>query len=132
MSLEGLVLSLSILVIVALYVAAPLIGRRLNKAAAEQELIRQRERLTLRYEALLMNLRDLEEDYSTGKIDTERYRADRETYMQRGVAILTELDSIGGSVPMVGDTAVDHDAAVDHDIEAAVAAYRAKLAQSEG
>jgi len=37
MSLEGLVLSLSILVIVALYVAAPLIGRRLNKAAAEQE-----------------------------------------------------------------------------------------------
>lgn len=132
MSLEGLVLSLSILVIVGLFVAAPLIGRRLNKAAAAQELIRQRERLTLRYEALLMNLRDLEEDYSTGKIDTARYQADRETYLQRGVVILTELDGLGGAAPLVGETSAEHDAAVDHDIEAAVAAYRAKLARSEG
>jgi hypothetical protein len=126
MSIEALVVSLTMLVIVALWVGSPLFGAKAHSLKAEAKR-KQRERLLAHYERVLNNLRDLEEDFATSKIGVEDYQTDRETLVQRGIHILAALDDLDGTIP---NTAYTHGAAVDESvdraIEKAVKAYRRK------
>lgn len=126
MSIEALVVSLTLLAITALWIIAPLLSQTAHTLKGEAKR-KQRERLLVHYERLLNNLRDLEEDYSTGKIRPEDYQTDRETLMERGIQILAALDNLSGTAANTAHkNAAAVDESVDKAIEEAVQAYRRK------
>ncbi len=131
MSLGGLAIALTMLVILALWVIVPLLDRRRPAAPDVLAAEKQRERLLVNYERTLRNIRDLDEDYATGKIQPDDYQAEREQGVQRGVQLLMAMDQLqpasrakkaAASAPRPGGT----DRSVDEAIEAAVAARRKK------
>ncbi len=131
MSVAGLLAALVLVVAVALWVGLPLLRRDDTGGellAGSQQ--RQRERLQIYYARVLRNLHDLDEDYSTGKLNPEDYAAQRETWVQRGAAVLQALDDLtleprvaaAGADDISTDEALD--AAIDSAIEQAVSARR--------
>jgi hypothetical protein len=127
MSIAGLVFGVIVLVAMLVWISAPL--RQREKARAEDSALlqKQRERLILFYERVLTNIRDLDEDHTTGKMASADYEAERETWVQRGIQVLKALDRLDAQLLL---TTVDDDAGVDQvineEIEAAVARYREK------
>jgi hypothetical protein len=130
MSIEGIVVSLVILLLTAAAVVLPL-RRGQGRAAVENALLqKQRERLLVYYERVLTNIRDLDEDYATGKIAPEDHAQEREVWVQRGVQVLRALDDLHSHSIIQGavkDTAAA-DEAIDAAIEASIKAYRQRLA----
>jgi cytochrome c-type biogenesis protein CcmI len=121
-SFEGLLFALVLVLTVGLWVAAPLWGDR-SKAKNELEAKqKQIERLWMFYEQALSNIRDLEDDHATGKINAEDYQREREEWTQRGIALLKALDTLDADSIMTSAAPE----AIDDAIESAVAAYRAK------
>lgn len=120
-------MGLVIVVGVLLFVASPLMQRS-RTATTDQLLIeKQRERLLIVYERVLGNIRDLDEDYTTQKISSEDYAAEREVWVQRGIQVLKTLDEVDEQHSITTSLMPDDiDRAIDTRIEAAVAAYRAK------
>ena len=89
----ALVLSLIALAIVA----RPLLRPPRRERAAESNRQEQREQVLSYYERVLTNIRDLDEDRSTGKISDENYRMEREVWAQRGIRLLRALDQLEGA-----------------------------------
>ena len=122
MSIEGIILSVILITLVLVLVGLPLIRRTDGREAADALAEKQRERLTVYYERVLRNIRDLDEDHALGKLATGDYEQEREQWAARGVQVLKALDTLENQ-PMLKpsaaeDTAVDH--AIDDAIEAAV------------
>ncbi|MCC7449462.1 MAG: hypothetical protein IT324_18730 [Anaerolineae bacterium] len=153
MSIEGLVVTVTLMVIVILWVGAPLLRRgttqqKHNKATAGQSGQQQLDRLLTDYARVLNNLRDLDEDHATGKIQTETYEQEREQAVQRGVQLLMAIDKLEGArkpakhekhvkpeVTPIAAPAVHLDSAdgnVDDAIEAAILARRKKAKSHAG
>ena len=132
MSLGGLAIALTMLVILVLWVVVPLLDRKRPAAPDTLAAERQRERLLVQYERTLRNIRDLDEDYATGKIQPDDYQAEREEGIQRGVQFLMAMDQLKQpdsrkkSVSASGLRPGDADRTVDEAIEAAVATRRKK------
>jgi len=124
MSIEGLVVALALLMGAALWVGAPLLRRQPPKLSGS----RQQERLLMYYERVLTNIRDLDEDHATGKLNTADYEVEREQWILRGVEILKALDNLH-DVPAANEAAVEE--TIDDEIEAAIAAYRRTASQPE-
>lgn len=126
MSIEGLVFSLLIALATVAVIAWPFLRRAPAVYTADEAVIqKQRERLLIYYERVLTNLRDLDEDFSTGKMQPEDYHVEREEWMQRGIQVLKALDELDQHhmiVPDADQEALDH--AIDDVIERAVAAHR--------
>jgi hypothetical protein len=122
MSPEGIVITLALLIITALWVGAPLLRRETPRLSDDALLHKQR--LQAYYERVLTNIRDLDEDHATGKISTATYEVEREVWVERGIQLLKALDSLGGQASATGET-------VDDEIEAAIAAYRVKRTTPE-
>ncbi len=129
MSTGGLVVSLVLLLLAGFWIAGPLLGRESGRASRDESAQKQRDRLLGYYERVLTNIRDLDEDYSTGKMQTGDYEAEREEWVQRGIQVLKALDSIEMKSIPADEAAIDE--AVDSEIEAAIAAYRSKAARAE-
>lgn len=127
MSVAGLVFGLIILLAALIWIGAPLLRR--EKTGAGDDGVhdalhqKQRERLLLIYERVLTNIRDLDEDHTTGKMQTADYESERETWVQRGIQVLKAMDHMDEQHPIAN---VADDAAIDEEIERAIAAYRAK------
>jgi hypothetical protein len=132
-SIEGLIASLVLIGLAALYIALPLL-RSDKRKMSDASLQKQSERLLVYYERVLTNLRDLDEDHLTGKITVDEYQAEREEWMQRGVQVLKALDHLAEQ-QIVSDTRLldeaDIDQAVDDAIEAAIARRRAMVSADE-
>jgi len=114
MPIGTLLLSLALLVIVAIIVMLPLLGRKTpaTKPPSRRESLEQERR------AVISAIRELDFDHRTGKIAEEDYRRLREIQVARGAQILRELDALND-----GDTRDNvHDA--DSAIEARVARLR--------
>lgn len=128
MSLEGTIIGLLFLLGVIAIVGAPLFNRRPTLIMDDARLTKQRERVLLVYERILTNIRDLDEDHSTGKMQTADYEAERESWVQRGIQALKALDGLDAQQTLI-DTADEGeiDRAIDTQIEDAVARYRAKV-----
>ena len=132
MSLGGLAIALTMLVILALWVIVPLLDRRRPAAPDVLAAEKQRERLLVNYERTLRNIRDLDEDYATGKIQPDDYQAEREQGVQRGVQLLMAMDQLVQPTSRAKKAAAsglrpgDTDRTVDEAIEAAVSARRKK------
>ena len=103
----------AIVVIVAAYVAQPLLVRTRLKAATEDS---PRDKLLAERDAIYTAIRDLDFDFQTGKLLEADYAAMRDKYTARGVEILKELDALGDDRKTP--------AAVADEIEAAVQARR--------
>jgi hypothetical protein len=122
---EGVIIALVLFAGALVWVIAPLIrGARGEGDALAQK---RRERLLVYYERVLTNLRDLDEDFATGKIAEPEYHDERETWVQRGIQVLRAMDALeaeGQPPAAADDEAIDRE--IDSAIEAAVAAYRNK------
>jgi len=114
MPIGTLLLSLALLVMVAIIVALPLLGRKMPavKPPSRREVLEQERR------AVISAIRELDFDHRTGKIAEEDYRRLREVQVARGAQILRELDALSA-----GD-APDGTHEIDSEIEARVARLR--------
>ena len=121
MDMGSLLLGLALLVVVVFIALRPLVeqqGVNDQPATVAEQLINSRERV-------LVQLRDLDFDDATGKINADDYAAQRAKLVVEGVAILKQLDALG----VTSDEAEASSAAPDDAIEAAVARQRALRAQ---
>jgi hypothetical protein len=126
MSIEGLIIGFVLLSLVVLIVGLPLLRRDTRYADEAAQAERQRERALAYYERVLRNLRDLEEDHTLGKLDEAAYRAERESWAERGVQVLKALEQLDAGA-LIAPASAD-DAAIDRTledaVEQAVQAYR--------
>lgn len=127
MSLEGLLLALIITAALVVWIVRPLLKAETAQSIVTNASIHQHERLSLYYERVLRNIHDLDEDFATGKLNAEEYQTDRETWVQRGTAVLRALDELD-STPLTSDLSDDAalDAEIEAKIEARVRSYRAE------
>jgi len=125
MSIPGLLLALVLSLIALAIVARPLLGSARRGRAAESGRRLESERVQSYYERVLSNIRDLDEDFATGKISEDDYHAEREVWAQRGIRLLRVQDQLAreGSSAAIGADAER----IDRAMEEAVAAYRAAL-----
>ena len=106
----------------------------LGDAARKQ---REQDELVTSYERIVNAIRDLDEDFNTGKLHREDYDPERERWVARGVTLLQQLEAVGalgrvqvpnGNGHAVGMVeATDSAELSDDEIEAAVARYREQL-----
>ena len=114
MSWPGLFIALALSLIALAIVARPLLRPAGRERMAESGRRRQVERVESYYERVLTNIGDLDEDYSTGKVNEEEYRREREIWALRGIRLLRALDQLTG----------EDDDGLERAIDEAVAAYR--------
>lgn len=133
MSAEGLIVTLTLIVIAILWVGSPLLRRRAGQQRKNKPGQRQRDRLLADYERVLSILRDLDEDHATGKTQPETYEQEREQWIQRGVQLLMALDKLEGEKKQdTPEAAPTVDESVDNAIEAAILARRKKVKSHVG
>lgn len=117
MDTGSVLLGLALLAVVVFIAVRPLLeqtGRREQPATIAEQLIDSRERV-------LVQLRDLDFDDATGKINAGDYAALRAKLVVEGVAILKQLDALG----VTADEGEANSAMPDDQIEIAVAQKRA-------
>jgi hypothetical protein len=114
MSIGGLIIGALLVTGVALYVFLPLLRSQTVSEAAFQD--KQRERALAYYERVLTNIRDLDDDYATGKISEGDYQQERERWMQRGIQVLKLLDTLDHDENILSDRQADA-AEIDAAIE---------------
>ncbi|MGE5463599.1 MAG: zinc ribbon domain-containing protein [Syntrophothermus sp.] len=114
MELTAILVSLSLLILVAVYLYAPFVQRRARRVTEEEHelstLLAERDRV-------INSLQELDFDYKLGKIPEDDYPVQRTTLLQRGADILRQIDSLAPQPASVQD--------VDTRIEQAIAARRA-------
>ncbi len=126
MSILGLIISLALFLIALAVVAHPLLRPPKTSESADAQLQVQWDRVQDYYERVLTNIRDLDEDYATGKVDEADYRDEREIWAQRGIRLLRVRDSLDARQSQVRDSdASAIDEAIEAMIEATIEAYRA-------
>ena len=128
MSVTGLLIALVLSLIALAIVARPLLLPARRERVAESSRRHQRDRVATYYERVLTNIRDLDEDFATGKISEADYRAEREVWVLRGIRLLRVRDQLERDENPDGDDA----ARIDRAIEEAVAAYREGLRSARG
>ncbi|MCC6613465.1 MAG: hypothetical protein IT320_08305 [Anaerolineae bacterium] len=113
MSTTGIVISLIILALGVIWVVAPLRrGRNLPSATVTAQ-----EQLVAVYERVVARIRDLDEDYASGKLLEEDYTTERNALAERGVQILQVLEAEKPAEAKSGPTI---DTELDRAIEAAI------------
>jgi hypothetical protein len=130
MTLVGLIISLILIVLTLWFVLRPLLQK---PRTTTLPISRQRERALAYYERVLSNIRDLDEDHVTGKIDEADYQQQRELWANRGVQILKLLDTLDHDRPLVSASDADDatiDAAIEDAVQQAEASPRTQAAHS--
>lgn len=88
MSLAGLLAALLLTLLALTIVAYPLLRRR-EATGVPHSSPRD---LDTNYQRALINIRDLDEDFATGKLDARSYHEEREAWAQRGIELLRQID----------------------------------------
>jgi hypothetical protein len=130
----GIIAGTLILLVLLAWVVRPLVAARRSRLAprdgasrsvilpdgtsASEPAIPQLENLLFEREALLTALRDLQMDYSMGKLSDEDFAALDAQYRERAISVLKELDTVGA------DPSSETDDLLDDWIERAVAQAR--------
>ncbi len=136
MSSQGLIIVIFIAASSALWIALPMITRRtitINMAQIEEQ--KAHDALLTTYERILATIRDLDEDYNTGKLQDDVYEQERVYWADRGVQVLQLLDpqvqqEVQARVTGAPESheeelpANEADAVLDDAIENAILAYR--------
>jgi len=127
MSIPGLLIALVMSLIALWIVGRPLLGPARRERTAEEGRLLQRERAARYYERVLTNIRDLDEDFSTGKISEEAHQTEREVWVARGIRLLRALDQLER-----GDADLEAADGIERAIDEAVAAYRESVRPAPG
>ncbi|MBU2610096.1 MAG: zinc ribbon domain-containing protein [Chloroflexi bacterium] len=125
MDIGVIFLLLALLVLIALFVARPFMQRapapQVEETHVVSELLAERDRI-------LNALQEIDFDNTLGKIPAEDYPVQRTNLLQRGAAILRQLDVLSPLTSPVGVTGEEEDKeATDEDLEALIAKRRAGL-----
>jgi hypothetical protein len=84
------------------------------------------ERLLVLYEQVIATLRDLEEDFGTGKLDEAEYQEEREAWLARGATLLEAMGetpnthTVQPSFSEAPETLDDIDAAIESAVAKAL------------
>jgi hypothetical protein len=133
MDIGAVFLLLALLLLVALYIARPFLERQpdaiLPAGNETSTLLAERDRI-------LTALHELDFDHTLGKIPSEDYPAQRSSLLQRGAAILRQLDELpsprGTTAPEAkrsGGEAGGEVKSAEDRLEAAIASRRADAAE---
>jgi hypothetical protein len=95
MDIGAILAGLGLAILVAAYVARPLILQRVAHDHAPSELP-PRKQLAARRDAVYALIRELDSDYQTGKLNSQDYQTMRERYVIEGAALLKQLDALSG------------------------------------
>ncbi len=90
MDIGSLLLALALILLVAAFIARPLVEQTANhtgRTSTDDDLIASRE-------SILLELRDLDFDHSTGKVSDDDYQTQRARLMAKGAEILRALDQL--------------------------------------
>lgn len=123
MSLEGLLGAVGLLVVVLAVTLLPFL--RPVRPNQQAYLARQTTRANAYYERVLNNVRDLDEDFATGKIAVEEYQQERQAWLERGVRVLALMDELAQQHSLMRASDAD-DAQIDAAIEAAIREQRSR------
>jgi hypothetical protein len=129
MSTGGLLAGIFIFLVAVLWIGSPLLRHRASAKNEEVRRQKQHDRLLMIYERVLNNIRDLDEDYTTGKMQPLDYETERENWVQNGIQVLKAIDSLDVR-PMAPTAGRYDDSDIDRQIEEAIAAHRAKTRQT--
>jgi hypothetical protein len=113
MSVIGLAVAGILALLLIIFAARPFFALPENADSFQEK---QRERALAYYERVLSNIRDLDDDHSTGKISQEEYQSEREIWMKRGVTLLAMLEELNAQSNIIENTKAD-DAEIDAAIE---------------
>lgn len=150
MSTEGSVLVLIIGALSLVFLGYPFWRARFALNDAQLAAQRQRDTLLVSYERVLSVIRDLDDDYSAGKLLEAEYETNRSRWAERGVELLHALEAMGVSQPdgrkmrrqpaagalanhesAAPTTAGDSEQALDDAIERAIASYSQAISGSK-
>lgn len=92
MSLAGLLAALLLTLLALTIVAYPLLRRREATGVPTGVPHSSPRDLDTNYQRALINIRDLDEDFATGKLDARSYHEEREAWAQRGIELLRQID----------------------------------------
>lgn len=117
MELPSILLGLALFAGVAFLVAQPLLQDR----AFATPTVTEADQLAAQRDMVLTALRDLDFDFSTGKITAEDYHPQRAALVQDGVKLLKQLDALAPAQPQAPAPA---SADLEAQLEAAISARR--------
>lgn len=93
MSIPGILVALVLVALSVSIVALPLL--RANNSRSRQALARKaRDEILTAYERVLTVIRDLDEDFQTGKLQQAEYQEERARRVQQGTALLQQLEAL--------------------------------------
>lgn len=121
MSIAGLVISIVLLFAVVLVTAYPLIQTPRRPNRSNGGIQEQTDRVQAYYARVLTNIRDLDEDLSTGKISEADYQEEREVWVHRGIRLLRVQAQLDAQRSLADSADAER---IDRAIEAAVIAFR--------
>lgn len=123
MSISGLLISLVLIGISTLIVILPFVRRVRSQSSTTISKQQQYDRIQTYYERVLTNIRDLDEDFTTGKISESDYQEEREVWVHRGIRLLRVQDQLDAQGSLI-DTQNAGASNIDDAIENAIKAYR--------
>lgn len=113
MEIAAVLLTLGVMILVGLYLYAPLLERRARRVTEEEHelstLMAERDRV-------VNSLQELDFDFKLGKIPEDDYPSQRANLLQRGAEVLRKIDSFAPQVVESQDT--------ESRLEKAIAARR--------
>ena len=124
MTIGSIFLALALLVLVSLYVARPL----LKPVSRSRSRLTTYQALTAQKEAILVQIRSLDFDYSTGKLTDADYHRKREEFMVQAEDIYRRLDELEDQVATTEQPSATRTTGatsdIENEIEAAIARRR--------
>ncbi|MDE2775494.1 MAG: hypothetical protein OXI77_06100 [Chloroflexota bacterium] len=126
MSVPGLLIALVLSLFAMAAVARPLLRPPKRERAAASSQREQCKRIETYYERVLTNIRDLDEDFATGKINEGDYQSEREVWVERGIRLLRVRNQVANEQARNEDSE-----RIDRAIEEALAVYRERLQTDE-
>jgi hypothetical protein len=128
MSSTGLIVSIVMLLGGLAWLGLPYLRGNRTALGVQRETLRERPTLAARYERALLSVRELDEDYSVGKLSPEAYATERARWVEEGAALLEALEKTSGAPDRKARKAARHEtpppiADADDPVEQAIAAY---------
>lgn len=135
MSLEGLVAVVVMVVVGIIGIALPFFTAKTKNGNVQIIKLQQsRDELITSYERVLATLRDLDEDFRSGKIHQEEYERERAYWSSYGVRLLELLENAEvpamESYPALDTHTAAHDE-LDQAVEEAIRNYRMALQETD-
>ncbi len=123
MSILGLMISIALICAAVLLVVYPLIRPSRRQNRSKRRIQQQTDRVQAYYERVLTNIRDLDEDFSTGKISEADYQEEREVWVHRGIRLLRMQEQLDAQRSLADSAGADAER-IDRAIEDAILAWR--------